>query len=74
MSEAISERDAVVAWLDDRMLDDAPRALVSKATWRAVLWAVTHPFQFAEERGRFYALRDMQDAIERGEHLNGEIA
>ena len=69
MTESISERDAIVAWLDDRMLDDAPAVLVSKSTWRALLWAIAHPFQFAEERGRFYALRDMQDAIERGDHI-----
>ena len=36
--------------------------------WRAVLWAMFHPKQWARELGRFWALSNAIHAIERGEH------
>lgn len=61
------ERDAIVAMMMEQALIKLPPDAMP--TRKAVLWALIHPIKWSRELGRFYALLDALNAIERGEHL-----
>lgn len=62
---AEQEREAVIAYLEDRVLA-VPE--LPKQTWRALLWALVNPMKFGEQYGEIKSLLEAARAIERGDH------
>ena len=62
------ERTAIVAWLRDRAVDDAPKQM-TRNIFAAAFWAMFNRKKFWQEIARFWAAVHFADAIEAGDHL-----
>lgn len=71
MTAPSEERAAVVRWLRDEAQDlaDGEMGKLLDSRWRGVLWALTHPIQWARFHSIFMCLVTAADRIERGEHI-----
>jgi hypothetical protein len=65
-----SEREQIVKWLRDE--SRKPHEYLDGPKWRAVLWAIMHPFKFGYFGGKVLFAIEAAKSIERGDHLTTE--